>query len=307
MENLVILGSGPAGLTAALYAARANLAPLVVDGRDPGGQLMTTTDVENFPGFPEGVTGPDLIERMRKQAERFGARFVFDEVTAAALKPGALEIALSGGERLSARAVIVATGASARYLGIPSEQALIGKGVSACATCDGALFRGRSVAVVGGGDSAMEEALFLTRLCSKVTLIHRRSELRASKIMGERARTNPKIAWALGVVVEEVLDPAAGVVRGLRLRDAATGERRELAVDGLFLAIGHTPNTAPFRGQIELDEQGFVIANQACTNVPGVFAAGDVQDPRFKQAVTAAGSGCMAALQAERFLIEHGS
>jgi thioredoxin reductase (NADPH) len=307
MENLVILGSGPAGLTAALYAARANLAPRVVDGRDPGGQLMTTTDVENFPGFPEGVTGPDLVERMRKQAERFGARFAFDEVTSASFRTGALEVALSGGERLSARAVIVATGASARYLGIPSEQALIGKGVSACATCDGALFRGRAVAVVGGGDSAMEEALFLTRLCSRVTLVHRRAELRASKIMGERARANPKIEWALGMAVDEVLDPAAGVVRGLRLRNVATGERRELAVDGLFLAIGHTPNTAPFRGQLELDEQGFIVADQARTNVPGVFAAGDVQDPRFKQAVTAAGSGCMAALQAERFLIEHGS
>jgi len=263
--------------------------------------------VENFPGFPEGVSGPDLVERMRKQAERFGARFAFDEVASAAFKPGALEVALSGGDRLAARSVIVATGASARYLGLPSEQALIGKGVSACATCDGALFRGRAVAVVGGGDSAMEEALFLTRLCSKVTLIHRRAELRASRIMGERARTNPKIAWALGMVVDEVLDPAAGAVRGLRLRNPATGERREVAVDGLFVAIGHTPNTEPFRGQLALDEQGFIVADQTRTSVPGVFAAGDVQDPRFKQAVTAAGSGCMAALQAERFLIEQGS
>jgi thioredoxin reductase (NADPH) len=305
MENVVIVGSGPAGLTAALYTARANLAPLVLDGRQPGGQLTTTTDVENFPGFPDPVTGPELTDRMRKQAERFGARFVFDEVVSVSLEPGALAVTLSGGEAVPCRTMVVATGASARYLGIASEQALVGRGVSACATCDGAFYRGRDVAVVGGGDSAMEEAIFLSRLCRSVTLIHRRREFRASRIMDARVRSNPSIRLVLDSVVEEVMDPAAGKVTGVRVRNVVTGAASDIAVDGLFLAIGHVPNTEAFKGRLELDGQGFIVARNTKTSVPGVFAAGDVQDPRYKQAVTAAGSGCMAALEVERFMAEH--
>jgi thioredoxin reductase (NADPH) len=304
MENVVVVGSGPAGLTAALYTARANLAPLVIDGRQPGGQLTTTTDVENFPGFPEPVTGPELTDRMRKQAERFGARFSFDEVVSVSLDPGALAVTLSGGEAVACRTIVVATGASARYMGLASEQALIGRGVSACATCDGAFYRGRDVAVVGGGDSAMEEAIFLSRLCRSVTLIHRRREFRASRIMDARVRSNPSIRLVLDSVVEEVMDPAAGKVTGVRVRNIVTGATGAIAVDGLFLAIGHVPNTEAFKGRLELDGQGFIVARNTRTNVPGVFAAGDVQDPRYKQAVTAAGSGCMAALEVERFLAE---
>lgn len=307
MENVVIVGSGPAGLTAAIYTARANLSPLVLDGRQPGGQLTTTTDVENFPGFTEAVTGPDLVERMRKQAERFGARYVFDEVASVSLDPGKLGVTLSGGETLPCRTMIVATGASARYLGIASEQALIGKGVSACATCDGAFHRGKDVAVVGGGDSAMEESLFLSRLCRSVTLIHRRREFRASRIMDARVRANQAIRLVLDSVVEEVMDPAAGKVTAVRVRNLVTGARQDLPVSGLFLAIGHVPNTELFRGRLDLDAQGFIVTSGARTNVAGVFAAGDVQDPRYKQAVTAAGSGCMAALEVERFLAEHGA
>jgi thioredoxin reductase (NADPH) len=307
MEKVIIVGSGPAGLTAALYTARANLAPLVLDGRQPGGQLITTTDVENFPGFPEAVTGPDLVERMRKQAERFGARFVFDEVSSVSLEPGNLGVSLSGGEKVACRTMVIATGASARYLGIASEQALVGKGVSACATCDGAFFRGKDVAVVGGGDSAMEESLFLSRLCRSVTLIHRRRDFRASRIMDSRVRSNASIKLLLDSVVEEVMDPSAGRVTGVRVRNVVNGALQDVAVQGLFLAIGHVPNTGPFEGRIELDGQGFIVTRNARTSVSGVFAAGDVQDPRYKQAVTAAGSGCMAALEVERFLAEQGA
>lgn len=307
MENVIIIGSGPAGLTAALYTARANLAPVVLDGRQPGGQLTTTTDVENFPGFPQAITGPELVDRVRAQAERFGARYMFDEVVSVSLEPGNLSVTLSGGETLKCRTMVIATGASARYLGIPSEQALIGRGVSACATCDGAFFKGRDVAVVGGGDSAMEESMFLSRMCRSVTLIHRRREFRASRIMDARVRSNQGIRLVLDSVVEEVMDPAAGKVTAVRVRNVVDGTRRDIPVDGLFLAVGHTPNTEPFKGRLELDAQGFIVTANTRTNVPGVFAAGDVQDPRYKQAVTAAGTGCMAALEVERFLSEHGT
>lgn len=307
MENVIIIGSGPAGLTAALYTARANLSPLVIDGRQPGGQLTTTTDVENFPGFPEAVTGAELTDRMRKQAERFGARYSFDEVVSVSLEAGALSVTLSGGETIGCRTMVVATGASARYLGLASEQALIGRGVSACATCDGAFYRGRDVAVVGGGDSAMEESMFLAKLCRSVTLVHRRREFRASRIMDTRVRANPAIRLVLDSVVEEVMDPAAGKVSGIKVRNVVTGARTDIPVAGFFVAIGHDPNTEPFRGRLELDGQGFIVARNTRTSVPGVFAAGDVQDPRYKQAVTAAGSGCMAALEVERFLAEQGS
>lgn len=307
MENVIIIGSGPAGLTAALYTARANLSPLVIDGRQPGGQLTTTTDVENFPGFPEAVTGAELTDRMRKQAERFGARYSFDEVVSVSLEAGALSVTLSGGETIGCRTMVVATGASARYLGLTSEQALIGRGVSACATCDGAFYRGRDVAVVGGGDSAMEESMFLAKLCRSVTLVHRRREFRASRIMDTRVRANPAIRLVLDSVVEEVMDPAAGKVSGIKVRNVVTGARTDIPVAGFFVAIGHDPNTEPFRGRLELDGQGFIVARNTRTSVPGVFAAGDVQDPRYKQAVTAAGSGCMAALEVERFLAEQGS
>lgn len=307
MENVVIIGSGPAGLTAALYTARANLSPLVLDGRQPGGQLTTTTEVENFPGFPQAIMGPELVDRIRQQAERFGAKFVFDEVVSISLEPGKLGVTLSGGDKILCRTMVIATGASARYIGIASEQALIGKGVSACATCDGAFFRGKDVAVVGGGDSAMEESMFLSRLCRSVTLIHRRREFRASKIMAARVRSNPGIRLLLDSVVEEVMDPAAGKVTGVRVRNVVTGSLQDLPVDGLFLAIGHEPNTEPFKGRLDLDPQGFVVTSNTRTSVDGVFAAGDVQDPRYKQAVTAAGSGCMAALEVERFLAEHGT
>jgi thioredoxin reductase (NADPH) len=302
MEKVVIVGTGPAGLTAALYAARANLEPLVIDGMQPGGQLTTTTDVENFPGFPEAINGNELVQRMRNQAERFGTRFQLGEVVGAVFRPGDLRVRLDDGREIPANSVIIATGASAKYLGLDSEQKLIGRGVSACATCDGAFYRNRPVAVVGGGDSAMEEAMFLSRLCSSVALIHRRDQFRSSRIMADRVRANPKIKMILNTVVEEVLDVARNEVTGLRLKDVKTGAVTEMPLAGLFVAIGHQPNTAPFAGQVALDEQGFIIADHTRTNVPGVFAAGDVQDHHYKQAITAAGSGCMAALEAERFL-----
>lgn len=302
MEKVVIVGTGPAGLTAALYAARADLEPLVIEGLQPGGQLTTTTDVENFPGFPEAVTGPELIDRMHRQAERFGARFVLDEVMECDFSGEDRRLVLSSGEALSAVAVIVATGASAKYLGLESEQKLLGRGVSACATCDGAFYRGRRVAVLGGGDTAMEEALFLSRLCEKVLVIHRRDKLRASPIMEDRARAEDKIEFIWNSVVVEVLDVARNEVTGVRLRNVKTEEVSAIEVDGLFVAIGHHPNTDVFRGAIDMNAQGFITADRTRTSVEGVFAAGDVQDPTYRQAVTAAGSGCMAALEAERYL-----
>ncbi len=306
MEQVVIIGSGPAGLTAAIYAARANLAPVVIDGMQPGGQLTQTTDVENFPGFENPVMGTDLVATMRKQAERFGVRFMMDEVSSCDLSGAVKKISLMMGATLESRTVIIATGASARYLGIASEQQLMGKGVSACATCDGSFFRGMAVAVVGGGDTAMEDALYLSRMAAQVTVIHRRDVFRASKIMSDRVLSAPNIDVVWNAVVEEVLDPVKGEVTGLRLKNVKTGEEFERAVQGVFIAIGHTPNTAAFAGQLDLDADGYIVATHTKTSQPGVFAAGDVQDRHYKQAVTAAGSGCVAALEAERFLTANG-
>lgn len=306
MENIVILGSGPAGLTAAIYAARANLRPVVIEGMAPGGQLTQTSEIENFPGFPEPVGGFDLMDRMRKQAERLEVRFLQDEVESAVFAqagkgPHVLTLAFTG-DTIEARAVIIATGASARYLGLPSEEALKGHGVSACATCDGAFFKGKRVAVVGGGDTALEDALYLSRLCASVTVIHRRDTFRASKIMSDRVLAAANITVKWDSVVEEVLDVAARKVTGVKLRNVKTGDLSVLDVDGLFVAIGHVPNTAIFNGQLKLDEAGYLVTDHSCTNIPGVFAAGDVQDRRYRQAIAAAGSGCMAALEAERYI-----
>ena len=306
MEKVVIIGTGPAGYTAAIYCARAGLQPLVIDGMQPGGQLTTTTEVENFPGFPKGIDGFSLVNEMRTQAERFGSKFVGGEVIAAQLREKPLSVILSDGRKYETHTLIIATGASARYLGLKSEQALIGHGVSGCATCDGAFYRDVPVAVAGGGDSAAEEALFLTRFASKVYMIHRRDELRASRIMAERVLANEKIEVLWDSVVEEVRDVEKGVVTGLVLKNVKTGELRELPVEGLFLGIGHSPNIAPFKGQVDLDEKGYIATQFTTTSVEGVFAAGDVQDSRFRQAITAAGSGCQAALEAERYLEEHG-
>lgn len=302
-HELVIVGSGPAGLTAAVYAARANLAPIVIEGVAAGGQLMLTTDVENYPGFPEGIMGPDLMTRFREQAERFGAQFVTADVERIDLSASPFGIWVDAFE-YRAESVIVATGASARMLGLDNESRLLGHGVSTCATCDGFFFRDLPIAVVGGGDSAIEEALFLTKFATQVTIIHRREELRASKIMAERAMTNPKIDFAWNSVVTDVV--GADRVDQIALRDTVTGEESKLAVNGLFVAIGHDPNTALFDGQLDLDDGGYVItqADSTRTSVEGVFASGDVQDHIFRQAVTAAGSGCMAAMEAERWLAE---
>jgi len=300
MEKVIILGSGPAGLSAALYTARANLSPVVIEGLQPGGQLTTTTEVENYPGFPEMCDGTDLVMRMRAQAERFGTRYVMDEVVSTDLQPGALRVKLAGGDELETETLIIATGASARYLGLPSEQRLIGKGVSGCATCDGAFYRGQRVAVVGGGDTACEDALFLARLVEHVTVIHRRDELRASKIMADRVLASDKITMAWDSVVDEVLGEDG--VTGARLRNVKTGDTSEIEVTGFFVAIGHDPNTGILGDQLEKDDQGFLVTENTRTSIPGVFAAGDVQDPLYKQAVTAAGSGCMSALEVERFL-----
>jgi thioredoxin reductase (NADPH) len=303
MHNVVIIGSGCAGLTAAIYAARANLKPVVLEGHEPGGQLSLTTHVENFPGFPEGILGPELIENMKKQAARFGAEFRAGAVTEADLTAHPFRIT-AGGQVYETKTLIVAAGASARLLGLKGERELIGRGVSTCATCDGYFFRGKPIAVVGGGDSAMEEANFLSRYASKVYLIHRRNEFRASKIMIDRARANEKIEFLTPYVVDEIVSPQ-GLVTGLKLTNSEFNELREIEVDGVFVAIGHDPNSTVFKGKLDMDPNGYLIAKHgSITKIPGVFIAGDVQDHRYRQAVTAAGSGCMAAIDAEKFLEE---
>ena len=303
-HDLIILGSGPAGCTAALYAARAGLKPLVLEGSQPGGQLTQTTDIENFPGLEKPVNGYDLVVSMRRQAERFGAVFEMDEAVGADFSGPVKKVETMVAGTLEARAVILATGASARWLGLPAEQALIGRGVSGCATCDGAFFRGKEVAVIGGGDVACEDALFLARLCSKVCLIHRRDALRASKVMADRVLANAVIEPIWDTVVDDVLDPAAGAVTAVRLRNVKDGSLRDLPVSGLFVAIGHTPNTAFLKGAVDLDPRGYVAVRDGVrTSAEGVFAAGDVMDPDYKQAVIAAGAGAKAALEAERYLL----
>ena len=301
-EKLIIIGTGAAGYTAAIYAARANLEPLVIDGLQPGGQLTTTTEVENFPGFPKGITGPELMELMRQQAEKFGTRFVSDVVMSSDLSGRPLKLAMGNDNTLEAETLIIATGATAKYLGIESEQKLIGRGVSACATCDGAFYRNKPIAVIGGGDTAMEEAVYLTRFASKVTLIHRRDAFRASKIMADRVLQHPKIEVRWNSVIDEVLDVAKNDVTGLRLKNVKTGEISTLDIKGLFVAIGHQPNVESFKGQLEVNPAGYLVTTNTRTSKPGVFAAGDVQDPLYRQAITAAGSGCMAALEAQRYL-----
>jgi thioredoxin reductase (NADPH) len=305
MEKVVIIGAGAAGLTAAIYAARANLEPLVIEGMQPGGQLTTTNDVENYPGFPEGIDGPTLMTHMRNQAERFGTKYQFGEVLKADLSERPFKLTITGDEVIEAQTLIIATGATAKYLGIESEQKLIGRGVSACATCDGAFYRDVPVVVIGGGDTACEEATFLTRFASKVYLIHRRDELRASKIMADRTINHEKIEMCWDSTVEEVLGDDAGVV-GVRIRNVKTDEIREIECTGYFSAIGHKPNTDPFVGQLDTDEVGYLIADGVKTKVKGVYAAGDVSDAIYRQAVTAAGTGCAAALEAERLLESEG-
>lgn len=306
MREVVIIGSGPAGLTAAIYTARANLKPLVLEGIEPGGQLTTTTEVENFPGFPNGVVGPELMDMMRTQAIKFGAQCEFRSATAVDFSQRPFKIEIDAESVVSAKTVIIATGASARYLGLESEEHYRGRGVSACATCDGFFFKGKDLAVVGGGDTALEEATFLTHYANKVTIIHRRDQLRASRTMQERAEQNEKISFVWDSVVEEVLGDERAVT-GLRLKNVKTGEESILAVQGLFLGIGHHPNTEIFNGQVEMDETGYILKKKFTqTNVEGVFACGDVADNRYRQAITAAGSGCQAALDVEKFLEANG-
>ncbi len=306
IENVLIVGSGAAGLTAAIYTARANLEPLVLEGRQAGGQLTITSDVENYPGFPEGILGPDLMAAMKKQAERFGARVLSEEVTEVNLDSRPFTVRSDRGE-YACKALIVASGASARFLGLPSEQRFMGKGVSACATCDGFFFKNQEVVVVGGGDTACEEALFVTNFAKRVRIIHRRDQLRASKIMQERVMKNPKVEIVWNAVVEEILGEDPKGVTGVRLKNTQTGETFEEKCDGVFVAIGHKPNTSAFRGKLEMDEKGYILTREGTrTSVVGVFAAGDVQDARYRQAVTAAGTGCMAALDAFHFLEDEG-
>ena len=301
-RNVIVIGSGPAGLTAALYSARANLHPMVIEGIEAGGQLMITTAVDNFPGFRDGIMGPDLMAEMRAQAEKFGATIVQSHVTAVDLSTSPFTVKTSDTE-YRAKAVVVATGASAKLLGLPSERQLMGHGVSTCATCDGYFFRGMEIAVVGGGDSAMEEANFLTKFANKVTLIHRRDTFRASKIMQDKVRANPKVEIRLNTIVHEIKDTGKGEVTGVVLQDAGTGVTSEIPVAGVFVAIGHTPNTGIFKDQLELDAGGYIVTHGgAKTNIAGVFACGDVQDHIYRQAIPAAGSGCMAALDAEHYL-----
>jgi thioredoxin reductase (NADPH) len=306
MRNVVIIGSGCAGNTAAIYTARANLKPLVVSGHEAGGQLSLTTLVENFPGFPQGIMGPELVENMQKQAQNFGAEYLHGAVLDTDFSTRPFRINVEG-EWIETRTLIIASGASARWLGLPSEHKLIGHGVSSCATCDGFFYRDKKIMVVGGGDSAMEEANFLTRFGREVTLVHRREEFRASKIMLDRARHNPKIKFLMNTVVEEVHDVSKGVVTGVRLRNVKTGETWEQEVDGFFVAIGHIPNTRIFKGQIETDPDGYIISKGgARTSVAGIFHAGDVQDRVYRQAITASGAGCMAAIEVERYLEAEG-
>jgi thioredoxin reductase (NADPH) len=306
VRNVVILGTGCSGLTAAIYAARANLKPLVLEGHEPGGQLSITTLVENFPGFPDGIQGPELIENIKKQAARFGAEYQMGHVVSADFTKRPFVLNLDS-QQLLTRTLIIASGASARWLGLPSEHALIGHGVSSCATCDGFFFSGKPITVIGGGDSAMEEALFLTRFASKVTIIHRRDMFRASKIMLERARHNPKIEFLTDTVVEDVYDVQQKEVTGLRLRNLKSGEQWDFPTSAMFLGIGHEPNTKWANGQLDTDPDGYLVTkNYVFTKIPGVFASGDVQDRRYRQAISAAGTGCMAAMEAEKFLEEEG-
>jgi thioredoxin reductase (NADPH) len=305
MENAIVIGTGPAGLTAAIYLARANLNPLVIEGPEPGGQLTTTTEIENFPGFPEGIMGPELMDNMRKQAERFGAKFRTGWVNSLDLSKRPFKLLLEGDEELLTKTIILSTGASAKYLNIPGEKDNVGRGVSTCATCDGFFFRGKKIIVVGGGDSAMEEAHFLTKFASEVRIVNRREDLRASKIMQERARQNNRITWSLNKTPIEVVAGANGVT-GLKVRNNITDEEEIIKTDGIFVTIGHTPNTKFLNGQLEMNEVGYLIVKPGTseTSIPGVFACGDVKDNKYRQAITAAGSGAMAAIDVEKYLDE---